>query len=231
MSHQSGYVEVEIEEIQISAHRSANAAPLILFHDGGGTVFSYYLLGDLNRNVYGIADPFFATANSWTGGVREMAEAYASSIWDKFTQRPLLLGGTSEMCEWLNRIRQLTSSRLVSGRNPLHRSCTRDAGQIRCLSRRHDPARHTLSWGLESSPVIDRGSIPGFTGEGIPGDQEACTETIRGGGAVSRKLGDTPRARCYQRDRRQASSRYAPCSTCPGVRSCTGRKRCNLCCG
>ncbi|GMG38236.1 unnamed protein product [Aspergillus oryzae] len=176
MSHQSGYVEVEIEEIQISAHRSANAAPLILFHDGGGTVFSYYLLGDLNRNVYGIADPFFATANSWTGGVREMAEAYASSIWDKFTQRPLLLGGTSEMCEWLNRIRQLTSSRLVSGRNPLHRSCTRDAGQIRCLSRRHDPARHTLSWGLESSPVIDRGSIPGFTGEGIPGDQEAWTE-------------------------------------------------------
>ncbi|CAI7647531.1 unnamed protein product [Penicillium viridicatum] len=95
MSHQSEYVEVEIEEIQSSSHRSANAAPLILFHDGGGTVFSYYLLGDLNRDVYGIADPYFATINSWTGGIRQMAEAYASSIWDEFTQRPVLLGGWS----------------------------------------------------------------------------------------------------------------------------------------
>lgn len=63
-------MEVEIKEIQSSLHRSVNVVPLILFYDGRGTVFSYYLLGDLNRDIYGIADLYFATINSWTSGIR-----------------------------------------------------------------------------------------------------------------------------------------------------------------
>jgi thioesterase domain-containing protein len=57
--------------------------PLILIHDGGGTIFSYYCLGNLappTRLVYGIANPRYETGGSFAGGLPEMAREYLQYI-------------------------------------------------------------------------------------------------------------------------------------------------------
>ncbi|KAK0727453.1 Alpha/Beta hydrolase protein [Lasiosphaeria miniovina] len=54
--------------------------PLVLIHDGGGTTFGYYCLGDLYRPVYGIANPHYGTDERWEGGIHEMASYYLKLI-------------------------------------------------------------------------------------------------------------------------------------------------------
>ncbi|OKL62750.1 hypothetical protein UA08_01301 [Talaromyces atroroseus] len=54
--------------------------PLVLFHDGGGTIASYYCLGNFGRTVYGIHDPRFLVNLPWKGGLSEMARVYAELI-------------------------------------------------------------------------------------------------------------------------------------------------------
>ncbi|KAK4044902.1 Alpha/Beta hydrolase protein [Parachaetomium inaequale] len=64
-------------------HNNSNATPLILIHDGGGTIFSYYCLGNLAppaRAVYGIANPRYESGTAWAGGLPEMARAYQEFI-------------------------------------------------------------------------------------------------------------------------------------------------------
>ncbi|KAK5999256.1 putative thioesterase gloN [Cladobotryum mycophilum] len=56
------------------------AMPLILIHDGGGTCFSYRLLGQLGRAVYTIENPRFQSGRPWKGGIQEMAEVYVELI-------------------------------------------------------------------------------------------------------------------------------------------------------
>ncbi|RDW69666.1 alpha hydrolase-8 [Coleophoma cylindrospora] len=69
--------------------------PLFLIHDGGGTVFSYFLLGSLGRNVYGISNPHFGTDLTWTNGIASMAECYAKLIKETCPFGDILLGGWS----------------------------------------------------------------------------------------------------------------------------------------
>ncbi|KAL2118099.1 hypothetical protein VTJ04DRAFT_7759 [Mycothermus thermophilus] len=54
--------------------------PVLLIHDGGGTTFSYYCLGDLGRLVYGIANPRYDSGKAWDGGIPEMAAHYLSML-------------------------------------------------------------------------------------------------------------------------------------------------------
>ncbi|KAL2268503.1 hypothetical protein VTJ83DRAFT_3349 [Remersonia thermophila] len=54
--------------------------PLLLIHDGGGTTFSYYCLGDLGRLVYGIANPRYHSGVAWEGGIPEMARHYIDML-------------------------------------------------------------------------------------------------------------------------------------------------------
>lgn len=56
--------------------------PLILIHDGGGTIFSYYFLGDLGRSVHGIANPHYESGQRWEGGIPEMARHYLQFVKD-----------------------------------------------------------------------------------------------------------------------------------------------------
>lgn len=56
------------------------AAPLFLIHDGGGTVFQYFSLGELDRPVYAIGNPRYDSGEPWTGGIPEMARAYAQMV-------------------------------------------------------------------------------------------------------------------------------------------------------
>ncbi|CAK7223217.1 hypothetical protein SBRCBS47491_005133 [Sporothrix bragantina] len=72
-----------------------NAIPLVLIHDGGGTIFSYHLLGDLDRKVWAIANPRFRSETHWTGGLREMATAYAAFVAEAVPSGPVILGGWS----------------------------------------------------------------------------------------------------------------------------------------
>ncbi|KAM4054542.1 thioesterase domain-containing protein [Hirsutella rhossiliensis] len=65
-------------EVQfVPPHKRAKPpTPLVLIHDGGGTVFSYYLLGSLRRDVWAIYDPKYFDGEPWEGGMDEMARHY-----------------------------------------------------------------------------------------------------------------------------------------------------------
>ncbi|KAG8631792.1 hypothetical protein KVT40_000932 [Elsinoe batatas] len=79
-------------EIQLLDNSSRT--PLFLIHDGGGTIFSYHLLDDLSRPVYGISNPHFETGEQWSS-MSEIAELYASFIRDVYPSGQILLGGWS----------------------------------------------------------------------------------------------------------------------------------------
>lgn len=71
--------------------------PLVLFHDGGGTTFSYHLLGSLGgRAVYGIHNPhFYHAEQGWADGLPEMAWHYAQLIKKTIPKGDVILGGWS----------------------------------------------------------------------------------------------------------------------------------------
>lgn len=72
------------------------STPLILLHDGGGTTFSYHLLGPLGRAVYGIHNPhFYHPEQVWTDGIPEMAWHYAQLIKKTVPKGDVILGGWS----------------------------------------------------------------------------------------------------------------------------------------
>ncbi|KAM7189111.1 hypothetical protein V8F33_010232, partial [Rhypophila sp. PSN 637] len=58
----------------------SSQAPLFLIHDGGGTIFNYFLLGPLGRAVWGIYNPRFESGGRWEGGVSQMASEYLALI-------------------------------------------------------------------------------------------------------------------------------------------------------
>lgn len=66
--------------------------PLVLIHDGGGTILSYHGLEALRRPVFAIPDVTFGTSQSWQS-IAEMAAAYCQVIEEKFIAGPILLGG------------------------------------------------------------------------------------------------------------------------------------------
>lgn len=69
--------------------------PLVLIHDGGGTVYSYHCLGRLDRPVYGIYNPHYGTDRVWAGGIREMAAHYVGLIKAAIPRGDVILGGWS----------------------------------------------------------------------------------------------------------------------------------------
>ncbi|KAK0619341.1 Alpha/Beta hydrolase protein [Immersiella caudata] len=69
--------------------------PLVLIHDGGGTIFSYHCLGLLDRPTYGIANPRYYTGEPWEGGIPEMARHYLKFIKTVIPRGKFILGGWS----------------------------------------------------------------------------------------------------------------------------------------
>jgi hypothetical protein len=67
--------------------------PLVLIHDGGGTTFGYFLLGNLNRSVYALHNPNYITGQPWAGGMDEMARTYLKLIIDAGISGNIFLGG------------------------------------------------------------------------------------------------------------------------------------------
>ncbi|KAK4114846.1 alpha/beta-hydrolase [Canariomyces notabilis] len=71
------------------------ATPLVLIHDGGGTVYSYHLLGELGRQVYGIFNPNYESGKRWEGGIPEMARHYLGLIKAVIPSGKIIIGGWS----------------------------------------------------------------------------------------------------------------------------------------
>ena len=71
-----------------------DAPPLVLIHDGGGTVVSYFHMGSLDRDVYAIANPHFDSGDPWEYGLPEMAHEYSKFIKSEIPSGQILLGGT-----------------------------------------------------------------------------------------------------------------------------------------
>lgn len=67
--------------------------PLILIHDGGGTIVSYTMMGPLNRPVYGIHNPKFYSGGHFEGGFKEMTNIYTEMIRKIVLSGDLLIGG------------------------------------------------------------------------------------------------------------------------------------------
>jgi thioesterase domain-containing protein len=78
--------------------QGSTAVPLVLIHDGGGTIYSYLNLGQLHRDVYAIFNPHFDDGSPWMGGIPEMAQEYAKMIRAKIGRGPIILGGESIIC-------------------------------------------------------------------------------------------------------------------------------------
>lgn len=86
------------DALTVVQHNKGNEAlaPLVLLHDGGGTIYSYHALGPLHRNVYGISNPKFDSEDrAWEGGIPEMAQTYADMIRENVPHGKILLGGWS----------------------------------------------------------------------------------------------------------------------------------------
>lgn len=67
--------------------------PLVLIHDGGGAIFSYFLLGALNRDVWAIYNPKYFEGEAWEGGIDEMAHHYVDLIIKTGLKGNIILGG------------------------------------------------------------------------------------------------------------------------------------------
>lgn len=80
---------------QLAQGTSPSAVPLVLIHDGGGTVSSYRALGPLDCDIYAISDPKFEDGLSWEGGISEMARTYLGLIRETIPSREILLGGST----------------------------------------------------------------------------------------------------------------------------------------
>ncbi|KND86908.1 hypothetical protein TOPH_08466 [Tolypocladium ophioglossoides CBS 100239] len=65
---------------QADHHDGPVPTPLVIIHDGGGTTFAYFTIGRLDRDVWAIHSPTFATAQPWEGGMDGMARHYIQLI-------------------------------------------------------------------------------------------------------------------------------------------------------
>ncbi|XMA14643.1 hypothetical protein WAI453_007434 [Rhynchosporium graminicola] len=84
-----------IVEIQTSSPSAGSPSiPLILFHDGGGTIYQYFLLQSISRQVYGVQNPYFESGKTWAS-LKDMARSYVECIKTSVAPGPVILGGWS----------------------------------------------------------------------------------------------------------------------------------------
>ncbi|KYK58089.1 Esterase-like protein [Drechmeria coniospora] len=80
----------------VPLHKRANPpTPLVLVHDGGGTIFSYFILDSLHRDVWAIHNPRYFDGGHFEGGMDEMARHYIDLILKAGISGTILLGGWS----------------------------------------------------------------------------------------------------------------------------------------
>lgn len=80
-------------KVQVAPIFRRTAPPLVLLHDGGGTTFSYFMLGSLNRDVWAIHNPNYWDGSIMEGGMDAMAKHYIELIEKAGLRGPIILGG------------------------------------------------------------------------------------------------------------------------------------------
>ncbi|KAK2755920.1 putative secondary metabolism biosynthetic enzyme [Arachnomyces sp. PD_36] len=75
--------------------RENSPTPLVLIHDGSGTTFSYFILGDLQREVWAIHNPYHDRSMPLEGGINEMARHYIDLMQAAGISGRIFLGGWS----------------------------------------------------------------------------------------------------------------------------------------
>jgi thioesterase domain-containing protein len=90
--------EDSLSIVQVVQGGQKSSIPLVLIHDGGGTIQSYQALGPIGRDVFAIANPRFDDGVPWDGGIPEMARTYAQIIKARVPSKTVLLGGTLLRC-------------------------------------------------------------------------------------------------------------------------------------
>ncbi|KAM7186523.1 hypothetical protein V8F20_011345 [Naviculisporaceae sp. PSN 640] len=75
---------------------NVDATPLVLFHDGSGTVFSYHMLGDLSRPMWAVSNPHYGKDTKFLLGMPEMARRYVSNMKKCIPSGKIILGGWSQ---------------------------------------------------------------------------------------------------------------------------------------
>ncbi|KAJ7704791.1 beta-ketoacyl synthase [Mycena rosella] len=86
-------LQLDTVPVPIQRPETSGRLPLFLIHDGSGLVNYYDRLSFLDRAIWGIHNPHFASGDAWDGLV-DMAAAYVEYILSA-TSGPLLLGGWS----------------------------------------------------------------------------------------------------------------------------------------
>lgn len=86
--------------------------PLVLIHDGGGTTFGYFTLGNLHRDVWAIHNPKYFNSEPWEGGMDEMAQHYLGLMKQVGIRGSIFLGGWS-----LGGYLALTMARMLASEN------------------------------------------------------------------------------------------------------------------
>ncbi|KFX95304.1 hypothetical protein V490_03935 [Pseudogymnoascus sp. VKM F-3557] len=83
--------------VQEARNRPASSIPLVLIHDGGGTTFGYYLLGELHpaRELWAIHNPNYKSSRPYPKTMQEIARDYIRMIESSGIHGPIYLGGWS----------------------------------------------------------------------------------------------------------------------------------------
>lgn len=100
-----------LEKIDEPEQGSSSTTPLVFIHDGSGTIFHYYMLGPLNRTVYGVAYPYFDDQTMPPGGLHQLATEYAEAIRETIGKGSVIVGGSRLLTLSYHRI--LTLYRMV----------------------------------------------------------------------------------------------------------------------
>lgn len=87
-------MSAELQEVYEAERGDEDLAPIVLIHDGGGTIFQYFMLGYLGRRTYAIANPYFQSGSQPKGGLPELAKEYAEAIKQEIGKGPVIIGGT-----------------------------------------------------------------------------------------------------------------------------------------
>ena len=108
-----------LEKIDESEQGSSSNTPLVFIHDGSGTIFHYYMLGPLNRTVYGVAYPYFDDQTMPPGGLHQLATEYVEAIREAIGKGSVIVGGSRLLMLSCHRI--LTLYRMVLWRQCIAR--------------------------------------------------------------------------------------------------------------
>lgn len=86
-------MHAELQEIYEAEPGDEPLTPLVLIHDGGGTIFQYYMLNYVGRRTFGIANPYFESGRHPEDGILGLARQYVKAVQHTVGKGPVILGG------------------------------------------------------------------------------------------------------------------------------------------